>query len=59
MQPEHWTEGKCEWLVDHRVQYPAVRGGQCRIRTRVDGFEARQDIQATLIALSGPKAYPF
>ena len=25
-------------------------GGRCRIRTRVVGFEARQDIQATLIA---------
>ena len=27
-----------------------LRSGRCRIRTRVVGFEARQDIQATLIA---------
>jgi hypothetical protein len=30
-------------------------GGRCRIRTRVVGFEARQDIQATLIALIPPE----
>ena len=35
------------------------KSGRCRIRTRVDGFEARQDIQATLIALNLPSCPPF
>ena len=41
--------------------YPRVLliSGRCRIRTRVDGFEARQDIQATLIALSLARHPPF
>lgn len=34
-------------------------GGRCRIRTRVVGFEARQDIQATLIARIPPELAPF
>ena len=36
-----------------------LQSGRCRIRTRVDGFEARQDIQATLIALILARCPPF
>ena len=36
-----------------------LHGGRCRIRTRVDGFEARQDIQATPIALAPPRCPPL
>ena len=39
--------------------FVVLRSGRCRIRTRVDGFEARQDIQATLIALICPRCPPF
>ena len=38
-----------------RNEYVVGAGGRCRIRTRVVGFEARQDIQATLIALIPPE----
>ena len=34
----------------HATHMTQGAGGRCRIRTRVVGFEARQDIQATLIA---------
>ena len=34
----------------HATQVTQGAGGRCRIRTRVVGFEARQDIQATPIA---------
>ena len=38
-----------------RNEHVVGAGGRCRIRTRVVGFEARQDIQATLIALIPPE----
>ena len=43
--------GTCPWAL--------LNSGRCRIRTRVDGFEARQDIQATLIALILARCPPF
>ena len=39
----------------HATHLTRGAGGRCRIRTRVVGFEARQDIQATLIALISPE----
>ena len=38
-----------------RNEHVVGAGGRCRIRTRVVGFEARQDIQATLIARISPE----
>lgn len=39
----------------YATQMTLGAGGRCRIRTRVVGFEARQDIQATLIARISPE----
>lgn len=39
----------------HATHITQGAGGRCRIRTRVVGFEARQDIQATLIARISPE----
>ena len=43
----------------HATQVTQGAGGRCRIRTRVVGFEARQDIQATLIARIPPELAPL
>ena len=39
----------------HATQVTQGAGGRGRIRTRGGGFEARQDIQATLIARISPE----
>ena len=43
----------------HATHMTQGAGGRCRIRTRVVGFEARQDIQATLIARIPPQLAPL
>ncbi len=45
--------GRADYTV--RCEHTVGAGGRCRIRTRVVGFEARQDIQATLIARNPPE----